>query len=146
MKSINQIWTWPIGAVGNPGYPPAKTPFYSKAGSYIAVLATLIAPCASYGESKLYVTNLGSNNISVIDTAANGVTNTIPGPGPGIVKSIAYNPKNNLIYLSTEGASSQIRFIDPTTDSFVGSPISISLGSLRKASYSKILSQKKGRA
>src|SRR5882672_10691834 len=91
----------------------------------LALLAALVLPLASYGQSTLYVVNLGSNDLSVVDThpGTEKVIQTIPGPGA--LLSIAFNPANGLIYLPTTGAApGQVFLIDTATNSFVGSPFS----------------------
>ena len=49
-------------------------------------------------EIKVYVTNAGSNNVSVVDTATNTVTATVPvGDGPG---DVAVTPDGTKVYVA----------------------------------------------
>jgi YVTN family beta-propeller protein len=87
------------------------------------MLATLVGPLSSFGQTKLYVVNGGADTISVIDTTTGAVIATIKGPGH--LAAIAYNPQDGLLYLPTQEANGRVYMIDPATNSFVGNPIPV---------------------
>ena len=69
-----------------------------------AVVSTILVGSAPFGVAispngaRLYVTNLGSDSVSVIDTATNAVVATIPvGAGPW---GVAVSPAGNHVYVS----------------------------------------------
>lgn len=94
--------------------------FKTEFMAVVVFLATLVVPIEGYGQSKLYVVNQGSNNISVVDTQVGAIVKTIPSPA-GAIGTIAYNPANKLMYLATN--VNKVYLIDTITDLFTGSPI-----------------------
>ena len=67
--------------------------------------------------NKLYVTNVGSNDVYVINGATNKVIKNIPvGNGPF---GIAYNPSNNNVYVANSDDGT-VSVINTSTDTIVG--------------------------
>lgn len=63
--------------------------------------------------SKVYVTNSGSNNVSVIDTATNIVTATVPVGNDPV--GVAVTPEGTRIYIANSGSNS-VSVIDTITN------------------------------
>jgi YVTN family beta-propeller protein len=82
-----------------------------------AVLGFL--PPSSVSDSKLYVVNNGTGDVSAVDTRVGAVCKIISSPG-GADAAVAYNSANGLVYLVASTGS--LNFIDPATDSFIGTP------------------------
>jgi YVTN family beta-propeller protein len=72
----------------------------------------------------LYTINIGSQNVTVIDTMTNTFVTTIPLPNIPFVsqsyKTIVYNPDNFCVYIS-DVSSNTIQVIDTTTDTITAS-------------------------
>jgi YVTN family beta-propeller protein len=66
--------------------------------------------------NKLYVTNTGSNDISVIDGASNAVVATITDPNAVLPIAVAVNPTTNTIYVANS-QSNNVTVIDGASDS-----------------------------
>lgn len=81
------------------------------------------ATAANPATNRIYVTNLDSNSVSVID----GTTNTVigqpiaVGANPG---GVAVNPRTNRVYV-TNSDSSSVSVIDGATNTVIGNPIAI---------------------
>jgi YVTN family beta-propeller protein len=67
--------------------------------------------------NKVYVTNLGSNNVSVIDGATNKVT-TLADPNAIAPVGVAVNPETNRIYVANQ-SSNNVSIIDGAADSII---------------------------
>src|SRR5215472_2316159 len=75
----------------------------------IAVLAALLAPVATYGQTKVYVVNSGSTDLSVIDTSLNQVMLTLPGPSAtSALTPIGYNSISGLLYVPTHESAGKL--------------------------------------
>lgn len=75
--------------------------------------------------SKVYVTNLNDNAVSVIDTAMNKVITTISvGPNP---LAVAVTPDGSKVYVTNNNADS-VSVIDTATNTVIGSPIPVGFG------------------
>jgi YVTN family beta-propeller protein len=75
------------------------------------------APPVAPSTSRAYVTNLSSNNVSVIDIATNTVTATVPvGNGP---LGVALKPDGTRAYV-TNSSDNNVSVIDPATNTVVG--------------------------
>ncbi|CLN36095.1 Conserved protein of uncharacterised function PE-PGRS family protein [Mycobacterium tuberculosis] len=71
---------------------------------------------------NIYVTNQGSNTVSVIDPVTNTVTGSITdGNGPS---GVAVSPVTGLVFV-TNFDSNTVSVIDPTTNTVTGSPITV---------------------
>ena len=88
-----------------------------------ALLAALVVPLTSHGQTQLFVANSGTRDVTIIDTTSNAVIATLPGPGP--LTAIAYNPGNGLLYLPTQEAVGRLFLIDPVTAAFLGNPATV---------------------
>jgi YVTN family beta-propeller protein len=76
--------------------------------------------CFSPDGSHLYVCNFRENSISVIDSATNKVTATIPNfPGP---KAPAFTSDGSLLVVASYTGSA-VSMIDPATNKVLGNPI-----------------------
>ena len=90
-----------------------------------AGLATGLGVMASAAEAApfAYVTNVGSNNVSVIDTATNIVVATIPvaGVGGAGVGGVAVTPDGKYAYVTgyIGPGSASVSVIDTTTNTVV---------------------------
>src|SRR5215813_6962512 len=89
----------------------------------IAVLAALLAPVATYGQTKVYVVNSGSTDLSVIDTSLNQVMLTLPGPSA--LTPIGYNSLSGLLYVPTHESAGKLFVLDPVTNSFQSNPVGL---------------------
>jgi YVTN family beta-propeller protein len=77
---------------------------------------------AVYAAPFAYIPNLGSNNVSVIDTATNTVVATITvGSGP---YGVAVNPAGTRVYVANR-LDSTVSVIDTATNTVIGSPIPV---------------------
>jgi YVTN family beta-propeller protein len=75
--------------------------------------------------SKVYVTNLSGNTVSVIDTVTNTVVTTIPvGSAPF---GVAVTPDGGKVYV-TNLSGNTVSVIDTATNMVVGSPIPVGSG------------------
>jgi YVTN family beta-propeller protein len=97
----------------------------AKADSVIATVPVGSHPVTSAfnpNNGNMYVTNQGSNSISVID----GRTNTVIGspiPVGTSPSGIAFNPNNGNIYVTnTNIGSNTVSIIDGKTNTVIGSP------------------------
>src|ERR1022692_4242522 len=85
----------------------AVIPSLVRAQTVTATVSAGLAPIAiavNPVTNTIYVANLDSNNVTVMDGATNTVTATVPvGIGPG---AIAVNPVTNQIYVGDEGTFS----------------------------------------
>src|SRR5438105_1116204 len=69
-----------------------------------------------------YITNGGSNSVSVIDTATNRVVATIPfGSNP---RGLAIDSNGSSVYVTNFG-SGTVSVIDVATNTVIGSPIDV---------------------
>ncbi|MFZ1428490.1 MAG: YncE family protein [Geminicoccaceae bacterium] len=92
---------------------------------FAAALACCIAPVASHAQNA-YITNSGSNTVSVINTA----TNTLVGSPIAVGKlpfGVAVNPTGRRVYV-TNHLSNTVSVIDTATNSMIGSPITVGTG------------------
>src|ERR1035438_3795977 len=90
--------------------------------SAIAGLALAFAGCAS--AQFAYITNSGSNNVSVINTATNTVTATVNvGSGPF---GVAVNPAGTFVYVTNE-TSNNVSVINTATNT-VTATVNVGLG------------------
>jgi YVTN family beta-propeller protein len=72
--------------------------------------------------SKVYATNVSSNNVSVIDAATNTVTATIP---VGIAPiGVAVTPDGSKVYV-VNNTSQTVSVIDTATNTVIGPPIPV---------------------
>ncbi|MGW8955788.1 YncE family protein [Streptomyces sp. NPDC055709] len=79
----------------------------------LAAPLALATPAAAATGTFAYVTNFNSNNVSVIDTATNTVTTTIPvGTVPN---GVAVAPNDASVYV-TNGLSNNVSVIDTSTN------------------------------
>lgn len=81
--------------------------------------ASMINPvgvAANATTNKIYVANSGSNDVSVIDGAANSVVATITDPNAVAPVAVAVNPTTNTIYVANS-QSNNVTVIDGETDS-----------------------------
>jgi YVTN family beta-propeller protein len=97
------------------GSPPMRTMLRT-----IALLAALLTPVASFAQSRVYVANSGSDNLSVIDTSSNQVLVTLPGPGP--LTAIGYHSGNGLLYVPTQAQVGALALLDPASNAFLPNP------------------------
>src|SRR5208283_1932870 len=98
-----------------------KQKLYSRALVSAVMILTLvsIAGAAPFA----YITNLGSNSVSVIDTATNTVVGSqIPvGTNPS---GVAITPNGAYVYITNLGSNS-VSVINTTTNTVVGSQIPV---------------------
>ena len=75
--------------------------------------------------NRIYVANIGSNTVSVIDSATNGVIATVPvGVNPF---GVAVNSATNRIYVVNAGANT-VSVINGATNTVIGGPIGVGSG------------------
>ncbi len=87
--------------------------FKSKLFSLIFFIVFLFIATVAHAQPFAYITNAGSNTISVIDTATNTVTATIPvGTNP---RGVAVNPTGTMVYVANYD-SNTISVIDTATN------------------------------
>ncbi|MFI5364660.1 MAG: cytochrome D1 domain-containing protein [Candidatus Binatia bacterium] len=103
---------------------PTPSPTPSATATFTRIALTPVAPPA--GRRPIaYVTNSGSDSISVIDTTTNTVTSTI-SVGEGIRRAgVAFHPDGTLAYLASPGRGA-VLLMDVTTSHVVGT-IAVSL-------------------
>jgi len=91
--------------------------FYDLNGNLFTKYLTFnITSSSSYASNKIYVSNYGSNDVSVINGATNKVVSTISvGSGPN---GVAYDPNNNEIYVANYGSNS-VSVINGATNSVI---------------------------
>jgi len=93
------------------------TAFGDKATATIPVGSSPVGVTFDPKNGEVYVTNAGSNTVSVIDSSTNTVTKTIPvGTDP---VGVAFDSTHDKIYVTNENPNSQqgsISIIDTTTD------------------------------
>ncbi len=79
--------------------------------------------------TKVYVANFSSDNISVIDTATNQVTTTIPLASGALPSHVAITPDGSRAYVTNFASSgtllNTVSVIDTATNSVIGTPISV---------------------
>jgi YVTN family beta-propeller protein len=82
--------------------------------SFSAVLSLLLLPTlAAHATPFAYITNNGSNNVSVIDTASNTVTATVAvGPNP---TGVAVHPAGTRVYVANQ-SSNTVSVIDTASN------------------------------
>ncbi|MGH8509815.1 MAG: calcium-binding protein [Gammaproteobacteria bacterium] len=69
----------------------------------LSALLALALSAAAYAAPFAYITNSGSNNVSVIDTASNTVTATVPvGTNP---EGVAVTPDGGFVYVANTGSN-----------------------------------------
>src|SRR5215469_608242 len=86
---------------------------------FVLSLLTAVFACTTlHAQTFVYAPNTGNNNVSVINTATNTVTATIPvGPSPiGVVAS----PDGTTVYVTNQG-NGTISVINPATNTVTGS-------------------------
>src|SRR6516165_163218 len=82
-------------------------------------LVCLLAPALTRAQNA-YITNQSSRTVSVIDTATNTVSATIP---VGLLPfGVAVNPDGSKVYVANEHANT-VLVIDTATNMVIGSPI-----------------------
>src|SRR5262252_3614707 len=87
-------------------------------------LACVLAPASTHAQNA-YITNLGSNTVSVIDTASNSVSATIPvGASPF---GVAVTPDGSKVYVAHDSTPGAVTVIDTATNTVVGLPIPVSV-------------------
>jgi YVTN family beta-propeller protein len=90
-----------------------STGTYSRVGPAIAVGTNPFMGVYSSSANSLYVTNSGSNNVSVIDTGTNSVVATIPvGTAP---QGVAVTPNGQFVYVANNGTDT-VSVIDTRTN------------------------------
>src|SRR5437868_8414731 len=79
-----------------------------------AILSLLLLPApAAHATPFAYITNNGSNNVSVIDTASNTVTATVAvGPNP---TGVAVHPAGTRVYVANQ-SSNNVSVIDTASN------------------------------
>src|SRR6266853_1562919 len=85
--------------------------------SLSAVLSLLLLPTpTAHATPFAYITNNGSNNVSVIDTASNTVTATVAvGPYP---TGVAVNPAGTRVYVTNQ-AGNTVSVLDTSTNTVI---------------------------
>src|SRR5262249_55060709 len=74
---------------------------------------------------KVYVTNHGSSTVSVINTASNSVSATIPvGASPF---GVAVTPDGSKVYVAHDSTPGTVSVIDTATNTLVGLPSPVSV-------------------
>jgi YVTN family beta-propeller protein len=101
---------------------PSAVVRQGMAAAITATLACLVAPAAARAQNA-YITNFGSNTVSVIATTTNTPVNSpIPvGPGPF---GVAVTPDGNKVYVTNRN-SSTVSVIATATNAVVGDPIQV---------------------
>jgi YVTN family beta-propeller protein len=92
-------------------------------GSPIAVGAQPWGVAVSPNGSRVYVSNAGSNTVSVINTATNAVIATIAVGGYPV--GVAVSPDSTRVYVASYG-SNTVSVINASTNTVIGSPIAAS--------------------
>jgi YVTN family beta-propeller protein len=92
----------------------------STAAVMVVSLAWLIAPSSAHAVNA-YITSLGGNTVSVINTATNAVIATI-NVGTSSA-GVAVAPDGSKVYIATDFGS--VSVIDTTTNTVIGSPIAV---------------------
>ncbi len=99
-----------------------------RAASVIATIPVGTNPhgvAANPLTNRIYVANIGSNTVSVINSATNGVIATVPvGVNPF---GVAVNRSTNRIYVVNAGANT-VSVIDGVTNTVIGAPIGVGTG------------------
>src|SRR5271157_5041157 len=88
-----------------------KHKWYSIALVSVAMILGLISIAGS--ATFAYITNLASNNVSVIDTATNNVTATVDGLNNP--NGVAVTPDGSKVYVANQG-SNNVSVIDTVTN------------------------------
>lgn len=94
---------------------------FAGSASMVALLALI--PAAAQAR-RVFVTNYGSDSVSVIETATNAVVATVPlgtDTNPG---GVAITPDGTRAYVAEDG-SDDVRVISTATNTVVGSPIPV---------------------
>ena len=89
-------------------------------------MESLISIAVNPSGSRAYVANLGSNNVTVIDTATNTVVGAPIAVGTAPV-AIAVNPSGSRAYVTNYGSNS-VTVIDTATNTVVGVAIAVGSG------------------
>lgn len=86
---------------------------FQRTLQFLSILLSLSLTVTASADPFAYITNNGSNDVSVIDTASNKVTATIPvSANPG---GIAINPRGDRAYVVNAG-SNNVSVIDTTSN------------------------------
>lgn len=96
----------------------------SRAGAIaaLAAMATLALAAGSASARQIYVTNFGSDSVSVIESSANATVGTIPvGAAP---VDVAIAPDGSRAYVVNEGDGT-VSVIDVASGAVVGAPIDV---------------------
>jgi YVTN family beta-propeller protein len=75
----------------------------------------LLRDCGQPGRKKIYVTNLASNTVSIIDTTSNTVVSTVKTENP---RRVAVSPDEKKIYVTNNGDKT-VSIINTTTKAAV---------------------------
>src|SRR5215831_7470527 len=86
-------------------------------------LACLLAPASTRAQNA-YITNLGSSTVSVIDSASNSVSATIPVSASPF--GVAVTPDGSKVYVAHDTTPGTVSVIDTATNTVVGLPIPVS--------------------
>jgi YVTN family beta-propeller protein len=105
-------------------YPPVNITSGWSPGAVFPQSSSELTSYAETGAQNAYITNLGSNTVSVIDTATNTVTATIPvGAEP---RGPAVSPDGSTVYI-TNTVDGTVSVIDTATNTVIAT---IPVGSL----------------
>ena len=85
------------------------------AGAFVAALACSIAPVASHAQNA-YITNSGSNTVSVINTATSSLVGSPIAVGK-LPYGLAVNPSGRRVYVGNH-LSNTVSVIDTTTNAW----------------------------
>lgn len=89
----------------------------AKIGAALMLLSRLAVAEAADATARVYVANISSNDVSVIDTATNTVIATVPVGGTP--DGIAASPDGAIVYVANAGGNS-VSIIDTTTNAVIG--------------------------
>ena len=103
--------------------PPPTNAIFSAILPGIAPFSTVHSICTA--NNTLYISNLGSDSVSVFDLDTGGVITTIPLPVGFSPIAPAYCPVNNQIYVGGAFPTLSVLRIDCATNTIVGAPIPI---------------------
>src|SRR5215467_6242551 len=86
-------------------------------------LACVLAPASTHAQNA-YITNLGSNTVSVITTATNTVVG-LPIPVGASPLGVAVTPDGSKVYVAHDNTPGTVSVIDTRTNTVVGLPIMV---------------------
>src|SRR4051812_3798445 len=92
------------------------------AATAVAVLVSLVAPAAALAQNA-YITNYGSNTVSVIDTLTNALVGS-PIPVGSLPFGVAVTPDGSRVYVANF-SSGTVSVIATATNAVTGSPIPV---------------------